>query len=101
MSVPVEVAIPLDEMPLLPVADEWLNVVEVRVTAMDGRQPLGTFDAIAGTGAADSTTRPICNSEHSYVITVHDPLTGTNLTSTGSELGLVPKLAVATPALPS
>jgi hypothetical protein len=35
MSVPVEVAIPLDEIQLLPVADEWLNVVEIRVTAMD------------------------------------------------------------------
>jgi len=35
MSVPVEVAIPLDEIQLLPTGDEWLSVVEVRVTAMD------------------------------------------------------------------
>ncbi len=97
ISVPVEVAIPLDEIQLLPVADEWLNVVEIRVTAMDsgGNRSEVSFEKVPITGAEEpqpgqtfyyQTDLQLRRREHSYVITVHDPLTGTNLTSTG-EIG--------------
>ena len=97
MSVPVEVAIPLDKIQLLPVADEWLNVVEVRVTAMDsgGNRSEVSFEKVPIAGAEEpqpgqtfyyQTDLQLRRREHSLVMTVHDPLTGTNLTWTG-EIG--------------
>ena len=94
ISVPVEVATPLDEIQLLPVAGEWLSVVEVRVTAMDegGNRSEVSFEKVPIAGSSEpqpgqifyyQTDLRIRRREHSYVITVHDPLTGTNLTSTG------------------
>jgi len=94
MSVHVEVAIPLDEIQLLPVAGEWLSVVEVRVTAMDeaGNRAEVSFEKVPIAGSQEpepgqifyyETDLELRRREHSYVITVHDPLTGTNLTSTG------------------
>lgn len=94
MSVNVEVAIPLDEIQLLPVAGEWLSVVEIRVTAMDegGNRSEVSFEKVPITGSQEpqpgqvfyyETDLQLRRREHSYVITVHDPLTGTNLTSTG------------------
>ncbi len=95
ISVPVEVAIPLDEIQLLPVAGEWLSVVEVRVTAMDegGNRSEVSFEKVPIAGTAEpqpgqifyyETDLQLRRREHAYVITVHDPLTGTNLTSTGT-----------------
>ncbi|MDE2923757.1 MAG: VWA domain-containing protein [Acidobacteriota bacterium] len=94
MAVNVEVAIPLDEIQLLPMAGEWLSVVEVRVTAMDegGNRSEVSFEKVPITGLEEpqpgqffyyETDLQLRRREHSYVITVHDPLTGTNLTSTG------------------
>ncbi|MXX73870.1 MAG: VWA domain-containing protein [Holophagales bacterium] len=94
MSMQVEVAIPLDEIQLLPVAGEWLSVVEIRVTAMDeaGNRSEVSFEKVPIAGAQEpepgqifyyETELRLRRREHSYVITVHDPLTGTNLTSTG------------------
>ena len=94
MSVNVEVAIPLDQIQLLPVDGEWLSVVEVRVTAMDegGNRSEVSFEKVPITGTHEpqpgqiffyETDLQLRRREHSYVITVHDPLTGTNLTSTG------------------
>ena len=95
MSVHVEVAIPLDEIQLLPVAGEWLSVVEIRVTAMDegGNRSEVSFEKVPITGSQEpqpgqifyyETDLQLRRREHSYVITVHDPLTGTSLTSTGT-----------------
>ncbi len=95
MSVPVEVAIPLDEIQLLPTGDEWLSVVEVRVTAMDegGNRSEVSFERVPISGPQEpqpgqifyyQTDLELRRREHSYVITVHDPLTGTSLTSTGT-----------------
>ncbi|MDE2689308.1 MAG: VWA domain-containing protein [Acidobacteriota bacterium] len=95
MSVPVEVAIPLDEIQLLPTGDEWLSVVEVRVTAMDegGNRAEVSFERVPISGPQEpqpgqifyyQTDLELRRREHSYVITVHDPLTGTSLTSTGT-----------------
>ncbi len=94
MSVHVEVAIPLDEIQLLPVAGEWLSVVEIRVTAMDGagNRSEVSFEKVPIAGSQEpqpgqifyyETDLELRRREHSYVITVHDPLTGANLTSTG------------------
>ena len=78
----------------LPVAGEWLSVVEVRVTAMDegGNRSEVSFEKVPISGAHEpepgrtfyyETDLELRRREHSYVITVHDPLTGTNPTSTG------------------
>ncbi|MCY3931095.1 MAG: hypothetical protein OXH70_05220 [Acidobacteria bacterium] len=94
MSVNVEVAIPLDQIQLLPVDGEWLSVVEIRVTAMDegGNRSEVSFKKVPIAGFREpqpgqlfyyETDLELRRREHSYVITVHDPLTGTNLTSTG------------------
>ncbi len=95
MSVPVEVAIPLDEIQLLPTGDEWLSVVEIRVTAMDegGNRSEVSFERVPIAGSSEpqpgqifyyQTDLELRRREHSYVITVHDPLTGASLTSTGT-----------------
>lgn len=95
MAVPIEVAIPLDEIQLLPTGDEWLSVVEVRVTAMDegGNRSEVSFEKVPISGPQEpqpgqvfyyQTDLELRRREHSYVITVHDPLTGTSLTSTGT-----------------
>ncbi|MXX60962.1 MAG: VWA domain-containing protein [Holophagales bacterium] len=95
ISVPVEVAIPLDEIQLLPVAGGWLSEVEVRVTAMDmnGARADMSVEKIRIAGPEKpgpgqffyyQTALQLRRREHSYVIAVYDPLTGTVLTSTGN-----------------
>ena len=99
MSVPVEVAIPLDEVQLLPVGGMWRNELEVRVTAMDmnGNRADMSIEKIQIAGPEEprpgqlfyyQTELRLRRREHTYVIAVYDPLTGTVLTSTG---GLSPK----------
>ncbi len=95
ISVPVEVAIPLDEIQLLPVAGEWLTEIEVRVTAMDmtGARADMSVEKVRIAGPARpspgqvfyyQTDLQLRRREHTYVIAVYDPLTGTVLTSTGN-----------------
>ncbi len=99
MSVPVEVAIPLDEIELLPVGGMWRNELEVRITAMDmnGNRADVSIEKIRIAGPERprpgqlfyyETELRLRRREHTYVIAVHDPLTGAVLTSTG---GLSPK----------
>jgi VWFA-related protein len=99
MSVPVEVAIPLDEVQLLPVGGMWRNELEVRVTAMDmdGNRADMSIEKIQIAGPEEprpgqlfyyQTELRLRRREHTYVIAVYDPLTGTVLTATG---GLSPK----------
>ena len=94
MLVPVEVAIPLDEIELLPVAGQWRSTVEVRVTArdMNGNRADMSIERIEIAGPEKpqpgqffyyQTDLRLRRREHTYVITVYDPLTGTVLTSTG------------------
>ena len=97
MSVPLEVAIPLDEIQLLPVAGVWQNELEVRVTAMDleGNRADVSVDKIPIAGSSEpqpgqvfyyQTELQLRRREHTYVVAVYDPLTGTSLTATG-EIG--------------
>ncbi len=97
--VPVEVAIPLDEIELLPVAGQWRSTLEVRVTArdMNGNRADMSIEKIEIAGPEKpqpgqffyyQTDLRLRRREHTYVIAVYDPLTGTVLTSTG---GINPK----------
>ncbi len=94
MSVPLEVAIPLDEIQLLPVAGVWQNELEVRVTAMDleGNRADVSVDQVPIAGSSEpqpgqvfyyQTDLQLRRREHTYVVAVYDPLTGTSLTATG------------------
>ncbi len=94
MLVPVEVAIPLDEIELLPVAGQWRSELEVRVTArdMNGNRADMSIEKIQIVGPTKpqpgqffyyQTELRLRRREHTYVIAVYDPLTGTVLTSTG------------------
>ena len=97
ISVPIEVAIPLDEVALLPVSGLWQNELEVRVLVMDlnGSRADMSTEKIPISGPAEpqpgqffyyQTDLRLRRREHTYVIAVYDPLTGTTMTSTG-EIG--------------
>ncbi len=94
MAVPVAVAIPLDEVTLLPVAGMWQNELEFRVTVMDlhGNRSETPVEKIrvAGPRAPEpgqyftyETRLALRRREHTFVIAVYDPLTGTILSSSG------------------
>ncbi len=94
IMVPVQVAIPLDEVTLLPVAGVWQNELEFRVTVMDrngnrSETPVETI-RIAGNQQPQpgqyftfETGLELRRREHTFVIAVYDPLTGTILSSSG------------------
>ncbi len=94
MIVPVEVAIPLDEVTLLPVAGVWQNELEFRVTVMDkdgnrSETPVEKI-RIAGNQAPQpgqhftyTTGLELRRRQHTFVIAVYDPLTGAILSSSG------------------
>lgn len=97
VSVPIEVAIPLDQVTLLPVAGLWRNELEIRVLVMDvtGARADMSTEKIPITGEAEpqpgeffyyQTDLRLRRREHTYVIAVYDPLTRTTMTSTG-EIG--------------
>ena len=101
MSMAVEVIIPLDHVELIPVAGGWRNELEVRVTAMDldGNRSEMSRERILIAGPAKprpgqvfyyETDLVFRRRDHTWVIAVHDPLTGTVLTSRG-EVGRVGK----------
>jgi hypothetical protein len=94
ISVPIEVAIPLDQVALLPVAGLWQNELEIRILVMDpnGARADMSTEKIPVTGPEEpqpgdffyyETDLRLRRREHTYVIAVYDPLTGTTMTSTG------------------
>ena len=94
MSMAVEVVIPLDHVELMPVAGGWRNELEVRVTAMDldGNRSEMSRERILIAGPAKprpgqvfyyETDLVFRRRDHTWVIAVYDPLTGTVLTSRG------------------
>ena len=94
MSMAVEVVIPLDHVELMPVAGGWRNELEVRVTAMDmdGNRSEMSRERILIAGATKprpgqvfyyETDLVFRRRDHTWVIAVYDPLTGTVLTSRG------------------
>ena len=95
MLVPVEVAIPLDEVALLPVAGVWQNELEFRVTVMDengsrSETPVekiriaGNQKPQPGQYFTYQTSLQLRRREHTFVIAVYDPLTGAILSSSGA-----------------
>jgi len=98
LVVPVEVAIPLDEVQLLPVAGVWQNELEFRVTVMDkhGNRSETPVEKVRIAGSREprpgqfftySTGLELRRREHTFVIAVYDPLTGAILSSSG-EIGV-------------
>lgn len=94
MLVPLAVAIPLDEVTLLPVAGVWQNELEFRVTVMDehGNRSETPVEKIRIAGNQEprpgqyftyETALELRRREHSFVIAVYDPLTGAILSSSG------------------
>ncbi len=94
MLVPVAVVIPLDEVTLLPVAGVWQNELEFRVTVMDnhGNRSETPVEKIRIAGDREpqpgqyftyETSLELRRREHTFVIAVYDPLTGTILSSSG------------------
>ena len=95
MVVPVAVAIPLDEVALLPVAGVWQNELEFRVTVMDkngsrSETPVekiriaGNQEPQPGQYFTYQTSLQLRRREHTFVIAVYDPLTGAILSSSGA-----------------
>lgn len=97
MIVPLEVAIPLDDVQLLPVAGMWQNELEFRLTVMDGHgsrseTPVETI-RIAGPRAPQpgqfftyETELELRRRKHTFVIAIYDPVTGAILSARG-EIG--------------
>ena len=94
MIVPVEIAIPLDEVQLLPVAGVWQNELEFRVTVMDknGNRSETPVEKIRIAGGQEpqpgqyftyQTGLELRRREHTFVIAVYDPLSGAILSSSG------------------
>lgn len=93
MSVPMEVTIPLDEMEFLPAGDQSQSVLEVRVAVMDGsgNRAEVSLDRVPVVGPEQpqpgqvfyyQTDLQLRRREHTVLITVRDPLTGTTLSAT-------------------
>ena len=95
--VPMEVEIPLDELTLLPVGDQWMNELEFRVTLIDehgarsetpvSKIPiLGSETPPPGETFVYETDLLMRKRKHRYVAAVYDPLSGAILSASG-ELG--------------
>ena len=94
MILPVEIAIPLDEVQLLPVAGVWQNELEFRVTVMDKNgsrsdtpvekiRIAGNQQPQPGQYFTYQTSLELRRREHTFVIAVYDPLSGAILSSSG------------------
>ncbi len=94
ISVPIEVAIPLDEVALLPIAGLWQNELEVRILVMGLNGSRADMSSEKIPIAAPEKPEPgqffyyqtdlrLRRREHTYVIAVYDPLTGTTMISSG------------------
>ena len=92
MSVPLEVTIPLDEMEFLPAGDQSQSVLEVRVAVMDasGNRAEVSLERVPVVGPEQPqpgqvfyylTDLQLRRREHTVLITVRDPLTGTTLSA--------------------
>lgn len=94
MDVPLEVGIPLDDVVLLPEANQYRGELEIRVTAMDaeGDRSETPMDKIVIAGPTAprpgqrfwyETVLKLRRRQHRIVVAVYDPLSGSILSSTG------------------
>ena len=94
MSVPMEVTIPLDEVEFLPADDQSQSVLEVRVAVMDdsGNRAEVSLERFPVAGPEQpqpgqvfyyETDLQLRRREHTVLVTVRDPLTGTTLAARG------------------
>lgn len=94
MSVHVEIAIPLDDVGLLPVAGTWRNELQFRAIAMDmeGARSEMAAETIPITGPRKprpgqtffyETDLQLRRREHRYVLALYDPVAGAILTAAG------------------
>ncbi len=92
--VPMEVEIPLDDLTLLPVGDQWMNELEFRVTLIDehgarsetpvSKIPiLGSETPPPGETFVYETDLRMRKRAHRYVAAVYDPLSGAILSASG------------------
>ncbi len=93
--VPMEIAIPLDDVELLPIGNQWMNELEFRVTVINegGERSETPIEKIRISGPNEpapgaifvyETTLLLRSSEHRYVASVLDPLTGGILSARGA-----------------
>ena len=95
IAVPMEVAIPLYDLTLLPVAGQWMNELEFRVTVIDefgdrSETPISKIPIrssripLPGQTFVYETDLLMRKREHRYVAAVYDPLSGAILSSSGT-----------------
>ncbi|MDE2979305.1 MAG: VWA domain-containing protein [Acidobacteriota bacterium] len=93
--VPMEIAIPLDDVELLPMGGRFTNELEFRVTVIKeaGERSETPTEKIRISGATEpppgvvfvyETTLLIRSHEHRYVASIYDPLTGAVLSASGT-----------------
>ncbi len=95
IEVPMEIAIPLDDVELLPMGGRFTNELEFRVTVINeaGERSGTPVEKIRISGATEpppgvvfvyETTLLIRSREHRYVASIYDPLTGAVLSASGT-----------------
>lgn len=93
--VPMKVLIPLDDISLLPMGDVWMNEVELRVTVINdhGDRSETPVETIRISGPREpepgqhwwyTTELLLRKGEHRIVTAVHDPVSGTILSASGT-----------------
>lgn len=93
--VPMEIAIPLDDVEMLPVGGQWVNELEFRVTLINtgGERSETPIERIRIAGPNEpppeaifvyETTLLLRSHEHRYVASVYDPLTGAIVSAQGT-----------------
>ena len=92
---PMEIAIPLDDIELLPMGDRFMNELEFRVTLINegGERSETPIQKVQISGATEpppgavfvfETTLLLRSNEHRFVASVFDPLTGAVLSAQGT-----------------
>ena len=92
MEVPIEVSFPLDEITFLPVGEELIAEVELRVAVLDKQGRQAPVPAIpmalrlaeapaAGSRGSYNTRLLLRRLPHDAVVAVHDPASGRILTA--------------------
>ena len=95
IHVPMEIAIPLDDIALLPMGGRFMNELEFRVTLINegGERSDTPIQKVQISGASEpppgavfvfETTLLLRSHEHRFVASLYDPLTGVVLSAQGT-----------------